>query len=59
MMDFSEPHFDTGMGMLVNVKSNISSLDDIKYIAPSLVNHDLEKTIETSTESDSTFKETD
>jgi polar amino acid transport system substrate-binding protein len=30
MMDFSEPHFDTGMGMLVNVKSNILSLDDIK-----------------------------
>lgn len=30
MMDFSEPHFDTGMGMIVSVNSNISSLDDIK-----------------------------
>ena len=30
MMDFSEPHFDTGMGMLVGIQSDISSLSDIK-----------------------------
>jgi polar amino acid transport system substrate-binding protein len=30
MMDFSEPHFDTGMGMLVGIQSDISSLEDIK-----------------------------
>jgi len=30
MMDFSEPHFDTGMGMLVGINSDISSLKDIK-----------------------------
>ena len=30
MMDFSEPHFDTGMGVLVGLNSSISSLDDLK-----------------------------
>jgi ABC-type amino acid transport substrate-binding protein len=30
MMDFSEPHFDTGMGVLVGVNSSIKSLKDLK-----------------------------
>lgn len=30
MMDFSEPHFDTGMGILVGKKSSITSLTDLK-----------------------------
>ena len=30
MMDFSEPHFDTGMGVLVGLNSSISSLGDLK-----------------------------
>jgi ABC-type amino acid transport substrate-binding protein len=30
MMDFSEPHFDTGMGVLVDVNSSITSLKDLK-----------------------------
>lgn len=30
MMDFSEPHFDTGMGVLVGINSSIQSLQDLK-----------------------------
>lgn len=30
MMDFSEPHFDTGMGVLVRKSSKIKSLQDLK-----------------------------